>query len=95
MIDVNRERLLTVAQACSRLPSRKGKALNRETFRKWSTDGARGVRLETIKVGHLRYTSEEALQRFVAALNHEDDAPVIYSHRGHATIEQVRAKHGI
>lgn len=67
MIDINRERLLTVAQVRKRLPGRSG-PLGYETIRQWSKTGRRGVVLETVKVGGMRYTSEEALERFVAAL---------------------------
>jgi hypothetical protein len=37
------------------------------TLHRWRLRGCRGVRLETCLVGGRRYTSEEAIARFIAA----------------------------
>jgi hypothetical protein len=37
------------------------------TVHRWRLRGVRGVRLETIAIGGLRYTSREALERFITA----------------------------
>lgn len=42
--------------------------LSRSTGYRWSRHGLRGVVLETVQVGGSRFTSLEALQRFVADL---------------------------
>jgi hypothetical protein len=63
MVDINREQLLTFTQAAKELPGRPNVA----TLWRWRTAGCRGVRLETVLVGGKRYTSREAIQRFVNA----------------------------
>lgn len=68
MIDINREELLTLAQAARRIPSRTGKGLHVSTVGRWALKGLRGVKLETIQVGGTKYTSKEAVQRFFDAL---------------------------
>jgi Protein of unknown function (DUF1580) len=63
MVDINREQLLTFTEAAKLLPGRPNVA----TLWRWRTAGCRGVKLETVLVGGKRYTSREALQRFVDA----------------------------
>ena len=41
----------------------------------WRLHGVRGVKLETILCGGLRYTSREAISRFIVAQN-ADETPV-------------------
>lgn len=63
-IDINREQLLSLADAAKRLPGRPDVS----SLWRWRKRGARGgVKLETIACGERVYTSVEALQRFVAA----------------------------
>jgi len=57
------EKLLTFAQAAAWLPSRPHVA----TLHRWRLKGVHGVRLETVRIGGRRYTSQEAISRFVAA----------------------------
>lgn len=44
-----------------------GRRPNISTLHRWATRGVRGVRLETVAVGHVRYTSVEAVRRFLNA----------------------------
>ncbi len=60
MIDFNTEELLSFAQATKEVPTRPAIG----TVNRWGDKGVRGVRLETILIGGLRYTSKEALRRF-------------------------------
>lgn len=60
-IDIDRERLLTISAAAKSLPHRPHVA----TVWRWVQSGCRGTKLETILIGGRRYTSEEALQRFI------------------------------
>lgn len=55
------EQKLTLNQAARRL------GVNPSTTWRWALNGVRGVRLETYSVGVKRYTSVEALERFIAA----------------------------
>lgn len=62
-IDISAESLLTVAEAAKTLPGRPHVA----TVWRWIYKGCRGVKLATICVGGRRFTSKEALERFVEA----------------------------
>ena len=61
------EQLLTLSAAARGLPGPSGRGLHTSTIWRWSQRGVKGVRLETVLVGGVRYTSREALDRFVAA----------------------------
>lgn len=64
-IDILKETIVTLTAATKRIPPRRaGKKCAVETTYRWSTNGCRGVVLETIQVGGTRCTSLEALQRF-------------------------------
>jgi hypothetical protein len=70
MIDINREELLTMAEASEALPSRP----TRETLWRWRTFGIHGVKLSTVLICAKRYTSREEIQRFVQASTRAADA---------------------
>ena len=73
MIDYQTETVVTFQKACERLPRRRaGKSAHPNTLHRWATEGIRGKRLETIRVGGTRCTSLEALQRFFDALTTEE-----------------------
>jgi hypothetical protein len=61
MIDHETEQLVTFAEAAKLLPGRP----SCNAIWRWRTSGVRGVKLETVLVGGKRYTSREALQRFI------------------------------
>jgi len=63
MIDVNSEHIVSFAEAPATLPGRP----HISTLHRWRLRGIRGHRLETCLIGGRRYTSSEALERFVAA----------------------------
>lgn len=67
MMDIDSEELLTLRAAATRLPyGRAGKSVHVATLHRWAShNGVRGVRLETVRIGGVRYTSAEALQRFI------------------------------
>jgi hypothetical protein len=46
-----------------------GKRLALQTLHRWRLNGVRGTRLETILIGGSRFTSAEAIQRFIAEQN--------------------------
>lgn len=60
-IDIENESLLTLAQAAKRIPGRP----SLRTVWRWCLKGVDGHRLENVKVGSRRYTSVEAIRRFV------------------------------
>ena len=65
VIDLQREEPLSLAQA--------GKILGRShaTAYRYSVEGVRGVRLETVRLGKARLTSVSAIQRFLDRLADE------------------------
>ena len=65
MIDIENERLISIADAVKKLPRRHtGKPIHLATAYRWAQRGVRGVKLETIRAGNALLTSVEALQRF-------------------------------
>jgi excisionase family DNA binding protein len=75
MIDLARERLLTLQVAAERLQ------VSRATVYGWIYRGASGVKLEAAKVGGHWRTSEEALQRFSDRLTGEQQPQPAATHQ--------------
>jgi len=68
VIDPLEEDLLTMPEAAALLPKRRGGAkVSLTSLWRWSTRGAKGVRLETVRVGSSVYTTRAALRRFIEA----------------------------
>jgi hypothetical protein len=65
MISLMDEHKITLGEVPAEIPSRLGNRLHVSTVHRWATTGVKGVILESIKIGGQRYTSKEALQRFV------------------------------
>ncbi len=65
------ETLLKLEQARSEFPGRNRLGLS--TLHRWRLKGVRGVRLETCLIGGQRFTSQEAIERFIAAQNAADE----------------------
>lgn len=69
VIDWEREKLVRIPDATKFIPtygSRAGAAVS--TIYKWVTVGCEGIVLESVKIGRKRFTSEEAVKRFLAQL---------------------------
>jgi len=60
-IDFETERCIPIGEAPKHIPGRPSLA----SVYRWMTNGVRGARLETIVVGGQRFTSIEAIQRFI------------------------------
>lgn len=61
-IDIETERCIPLSQSPKYIPGKP----NASTPYRWATVGVRGgIRLETLVVGGVRYTSIEAIQRFI------------------------------
>lgn len=65
-IDFDSENLITLAEACRRVPP---DGVSTATMARWIQRGIRGVKLQTIVIGGRRLTSIESLSRFFAAQN--------------------------
>jgi hypothetical protein len=53
---------------------RRGKLLSQAVVTRWTTHGVDGVRLESLKLGISRYTTDGAIRRFIDALNNDQPA---------------------
>ena len=65
-IDLMHEQGLPLKEVPLRIPKRNGKKVHYSTVYRWATKGARGRILETTLVGGIRYTTIEALARFLS-----------------------------
>lgn len=63
--ELNGEQLVALPEVPSFLPTRHGKKLHISTVHRWVLKGARGKVLESTLLGGVRYTSLEALERFL------------------------------
>jgi hypothetical protein len=63
MIDFRKEKVFPLKEA----PKKIGTNPHLCTVHRWAGRGIRGIPLETVKMGGIRCTSAEALQRFFAA----------------------------
>ena len=68
MIDVTSETLIPIGKTAGEIERLTGDRPHRATIERWRMRGCHGVKLETVKIGGKRYTSQEALHRFVAAV---------------------------
>jgi len=89
MIDAVHEALMRLNAVGRRVnPTRPPHAA---TVWRWALNGVRGVRLETIMIGGVRHTSEEAVARFIASLNEPGSVPTPPSAAAQRAGEQLRA----
>ncbi len=64
-IDLRNETVIALSEVPNHLPKRNGKKTHYATVYRWALKGARGRILESTLIGGVRYTSLEALQRFL------------------------------
>ena len=67
MIDTQNEELLSLAQAAREVPSRSGRGVSPATIWRWCSRGCKGIRLESVVCGAIRFTSRAAIAKFFAA----------------------------
>jgi hypothetical protein len=79
-IDLSEEKPKTLASAARTVP---GGPVHVSTMHRWRLKGVRGVRLETFLRGGIRYTTDEAIERFFAATTAaaDSDAPASLTSR--------------
>ena len=65
-IDIDNETLIHFMAAAREFP---GKPICIQTLHRWRLRGVRGTKLESCIIGGLRWTSREAIARFIAAQN--------------------------
>ena len=89
MIDPAVESLVTLAKATHLVnPSRPP---NISTVWRWVGNGVRGTRLEALRIGGVRYTSTEAIARFLVALNSPSAVPTPPNRAAELAGEKLRA----
>jgi hypothetical protein len=66
-IDLTKERAIPLSDVPRYVPKRRGKKVHYSTVYRWTTKGARGRNLDTFLSGGLRYTTIEAVRRFLIA----------------------------
>jgi hypothetical protein len=71
MIDIDRETMRLLTQAPKDVPGRPSIS----TLMRWARKGIRGITLETVLIGGRRYTSLEAIGRFVRRLSSSPTHP--------------------
>lgn len=68
----NGETYRRLSEQAKRLPT----PVSATTPWRWSRKGVRGIKLETVMIGGVEHCSDEALDRFLEALNAPKDSPV-------------------
>jgi hypothetical protein len=63
-------------EADAYFPRSKGRRVSLPTLYRWATSGVRGVRLQTIRLGQTRCTSEVWVMQFIAELNADREEAV-------------------
>ncbi len=72
-IDIACDELIPIREVPKRLPKKPcGKRIHISAVYRWMQKGVRGVKLDFVFIGGTRYTSVEALQRFVDRLSMND-----------------------
>lgn len=69
MLDYAHDDLVALIDIPKVLPPRNGKRVHKSTVFRWASRGVRGHTLETVAIGGRTFTSREALDRFLKALN--------------------------
>lgn len=69
-VELASEKLVPISAAGQKFPHPVG----RTALERWMRHGVRGVRLESIQIGNRRFTSEEAIQRFICRTNEQRHA---------------------
>jgi len=91
-IDTSTETIISFNDARSAFPGI-DRRLSLATLHRWRLHGVRGVKLETVLIGGLRYTSREAIDRFIQAQNAADaPAAVITPAQRRRQSEAARAE---
>ena len=68
MIDASTENLIPFQQAGRRIPGNPSVC----ALHRWRLNGVRGAKLETLLCGGTRFTSVEAISRFIASQNRDE-----------------------
>ncbi len=64
-LDLTNEKAIPLSEVPRHVPRRRGKKVHYSTVYRWATKGARGRVLDFVMVGGIRYTTLEAIERFL------------------------------
>lgn len=92
-IDYTSENLISLADAAREFP---GRPVSLNTLHRWRMHGVRGTKLETVLLGGIRYTSRQAIQRFIAQQNAPVETAAVVSpgqrrRQGQAALRELEA----
>ena len=73
-INPSRDRLIALAKLVQWYEQRTGRRLHRSVTYRWRQRGVAGIKLPTIRLGGTRYTSEEAIAWWTAAIDGQERA---------------------
>lgn len=77
MPPIQSEETIPLARVPDQLPNTaSGNRIHPSTVHRWIKRGVRGIQLETIRIGGRRYTSVEAIHRFIEATSKHDQVRV-------------------
>jgi len=85
------EKLISMKEACESFPV----PVSRSSIEKMIRRGTRGVRLETIFLCNKRYTSREAIRRFIERIQNTDEKlkePVVHQAKTMSKIDLEKAR---
>ena len=91
-LDFSKEEAIQLSDVPLHVPKRRGKKVHYSTVYRWATKGARGRTLETVLSGGIRYTTVEAVSRFLTA---KPTAPCNPSADMHDAIEAALRDAGV
>jgi len=79
MIDTDNEQLKLLTRAPPYVPGRP----HISSLIRWASRGVKGVKLETVVIGGRRYTSIEAIGRFITRLNASETSGTVPPQKNH------------
>lgn len=88
-MSIESETLIPFQQARNEFPGRK--RVGNATLHRWRLHGVRGCKLETLVVGGQRFTSREAICRFIEAQNQPHAEPSMTAAERQARSAAARA----
>jgi hypothetical protein len=84
MIETTTEQMRLLTKAAADVPGRP----HISTLMRWALRGVKGVRLETVVIGGRRFTSLEAIQRFIARLSQTRSSDPSTPHQHECEVEK-------
>jgi hypothetical protein len=93
VIPFQHETIVPLLHIREHIPSaRRGKRLSKGVIFRWAKKGVAGVVLETFKVGGSRFTSLEALQRFIDGQNCTAGSTCASGHRDRRAAAELKLR---